>query len=122
VPAPVRWRIHPRLATSGFRGSNRKGQEMTNGKRAVEVFDLMQSALDTMMRNIFTIQDQGERMINALIEQGAVARKEGRQMVSEWLWTVRKCRDEYAGMIRNYIDKLGELMTDNPVSKKGKEE
>lgn len=82
----------------------------------------MQSALETMMRNVFTLQDQGERMINALIEQGLVSQKDGRKMVSDWLWTVRNCRDEYAGMIRKYIEKLGELIVDGPVSEKGKKE
>lgn len=72
------------------------------------------------MQTIFTLQDQGEKMINTLIDQGVVAQQEGRKVASEWLSMARKGREEYARMIRENMDKIGDFLVAGPASEKGK--
>lgn len=81
------------------------------------LLDLMKSVLERMMRDIFTMQDQGERLLNLLIDQGVVAQREGRKMVNEWLAATRKAGDQYAGMVRRYIKKFGEHLSADPSSR-----
>jgi hypothetical protein len=90
---------------------------MTTEKTVGQLVDMMKSVLEAMMRDIFTVQDQGERLLNLLLDQGVVAQREGRKMVTAWLSATRKAGDEYAGMVRRYIKKFGEYLSGDPSSK-----
>jgi polyhydroxyalkanoate synthesis regulator phasin len=94
---------------------------MTRENWADEFVDFMQSTLENTMQTIFTLQDQGEKMINTLIDQGIVAHQEGRKVVNEWLSMARKSREDYARMMRENMDKIEDFLVAGLASEKGKE-
>jgi polyhydroxyalkanoate synthesis regulator phasin len=90
---------------------------MATEKTAEQLVDLLKSVLDAMMRNVFTLQDQGERMLNLMIDQGVIVQQEGRRMLNAWLAATRKAGDQYAGMIRRYIQTFREHLSPAPESR-----
>jgi polyhydroxyalkanoate synthesis regulator phasin len=87
---------------------------------ADEFVDFMQSTFETTMNTLGNLQDQGEKMIYTLMDQGVVAHQEGRKVLSEWFSMARKGREEYARMMRENMDKIEDFIIKAPGPDKAK--
>ena len=94
---------------------------MTQGKWAEEFIDFMQSNFESTLKTLETLQDQGEKMVNTLMDQGFVAQQEGRKVISEWFSMARKGRAEFARTMLDNLDKIEDLFVAAPAAEKGKE-
>lgn len=88
---------------------------------ADEFVDFMQSTFENTMRTLGNLQDQGEKMMYTLMDQGVVAHQEGRKVLSEWFSIARNGREDFARMMQENMDKIEGLFVVAPAAEKGKE-
>ena len=94
---------------------------MTNQlKWAEDLSDFMQSSFDTTVNTLSMLQDQGEKIINTLLDQGLVAQQEGRKVLNDWVEMGKKGRDEYKRMMKDNLGKLNEFFKSASPSSKTK--
>ena len=69
----------------------------------------MQSSFETTVNTMNMLQDQGEKILNSVLDQGLVAQKEGRKILGEWIEMSKKGRDDYGKMVKENLDNMNEL-------------
>jgi polyhydroxyalkanoate synthesis regulator phasin len=80
----------------------------------------MQSSFETTMNTLGILQNQGEKILNALLDQGVVAQQEGRKVLSEWMSMARKGREDYSKMMRDNLGKFTDFFKTAGSAEKGK--
>lgn len=98
----------------------REELEMKQDQWTDELVGYMQSSLETTIRTLGTLQDQGEKILNALLDQGVVAQQEGRKVLDEWMSMARKGREDYSKMMKDNLDKFSDFLKPAGPSEKGK--
>lgn len=61
---------------------------------AKQMIDFSKSAFDNSFEAMAVIQDQTEKMVNALIEQNAMIPEEGRKAISDWISSYKRGRSD----------------------------
>ena len=82
---------------------------MTQNKWADELVGFMQSSVETTMSTMGTLQDQGEKILNTLLDQGVVAQQEGRKVLNEWIAMAKKGRDDYKKLMTENMGKVNDF-------------
>lgn len=82
---------------------------MEQFKWADELVSFMRRSLDTTMSTLSTYQEQGEKILHMLLDQGVVAQQEGRKMLTEWLEMGRKGRDDYKRLMTQNLEKISDF-------------
>jgi polyhydroxyalkanoate synthesis regulator phasin len=85
-----------------------------------ELVGFMQSSFDTTMKTLGTMQDQGEKILNAMLDQGVVAQREGRKVLNEWISMAKKGREDYSKMMRDNLEKFSDFLRPERSPEKGK--
>jgi polyhydroxyalkanoate synthesis regulator phasin len=62
---------------------------------AKQMVDFNKTAFDNSFEAMAVIQDQTEKMVNAMMEQTAFFPEEGKKAVNEWIKTIKKGREEF---------------------------
>src|SRR5271157_6524396 len=62
---------------------------------AKQMVDFNKTAFDNSFDAMSVIQDQTEKMVNAMMEQTAFFPEEGKKAVNDWIKTCKKGREEF---------------------------
>lgn len=82
---------------------------MTQNKWVDELVGFMQSSFETTMSTLGTLQDQGEKILNTLLDQGVVAQQEGRKVLNEWISMAKKGREDYKKLMTENMSKVNDF-------------
>jgi len=85
-----------------------------------ELVGFMRSSFETTMNTMGTLQDQGEKILSALLDQGVVTQQEGRKVLDEWISMAKKGREDYSKLMRDNLDKFSDFFKTAGPSEKGK--
>jgi polyhydroxyalkanoate synthesis regulator phasin len=61
---------------------------------AKQMIDFSKTAFDNSFEAMAVLQDQTEKMVNAIIEQNTVMPEEGKKAVSDWIKSYKKGRND----------------------------
>jgi polyhydroxyalkanoate synthesis regulator phasin len=62
---------------------------------AKQMVDFNKTAFDNAFEAMAVIQDQTEKMVTAMMEQTAFFPDEGKKLITEWIKTYKKGREEF---------------------------
>ncbi len=62
---------------------------------AKQIVDFNKTAFDNSFDAMSVIQDQTEKMVNAMMDQTAFFPEEGKKAVNDWIKTCKKGREEF---------------------------
>jgi polyhydroxyalkanoate synthesis regulator phasin len=82
---------------------------MTQNKWVDELVGFMQSSFETTFSTLGTLQDQGEKILNTLLDQGVVAQQEGRKVLTEWISMAKKGREDYKKLMTENMSKVNDF-------------
>ena len=84
-------------------------------KMAKQMIDFQKATFDNTFNAMVLLQEQTERMINTFTEQATFLPAEGKKMLSEWVQTFKKGREEFKkavdesfGKVEAYFSEAGE--------------
>jgi hypothetical protein len=72
-----------------------KEETMEPKQIAKQIVDFNKTAFDNSFDAMSVIQDQTEKMVNAMMEQTAFFPEEGKKAVNDWIKTCKKGREEF---------------------------
>ena len=70
-----------------------------------EVLNFAKTSYMTALGTITVIQDQAERALNTLVQQGNIAQDEGKKVLNDWVNIARKNRQEYQKMFEESLNR-----------------
>jgi polyhydroxyalkanoate synthesis regulator phasin len=82
---------------------------MTQNKWAEELVGFMQSSFETTMSTVSTLQNQGEKILNTVLDQGVVAQQEGRKVLTEWAGMAKKGSEDYKKLMAENMHKVSDF-------------
>jgi len=62
---------------------------------AKQMVDFNKTAFDNSFEAMAVIQDQTEKMVNALMQQTTFFPEEGKKLITDWIKTYKKGREEF---------------------------
>ena len=62
---------------------------------AKQMIDFNKTAFDNSFEAMAVLQDQTEKMVNAIIEQNTLIPEEGKKAVSDWIKSYKKGRNDF---------------------------
>ena len=62
---------------------------------AKQMIDFNKTAFDNSFEAMAVLQDQTEKMVNAVIEQNTLIPEEGKKAVSDWIKSYKKGRNDF---------------------------
>ena len=62
---------------------------------AKQMIDFNKTAFDNSFEALAVLQDQTEKMVNAIIEQNTLIPEEGKKAVSDWIKSYKKGRNDF---------------------------
>ncbi len=78
-----------------------------------EVFNFAKTSYMTALGTMTVIQDQTERTLNTLVQQGAVLQEEGKKILNDWTNHARKNRQEYQRMFEESLKRVESFFQKN---------
>ena len=71
-----------------------------------QVFDFNKAAFDNTFNAMVMLQEQSEKMANAMLEQASWLPEEGRKLVFEWVDAYKKGRETFKKMVDDSYQKV----------------
>jgi hypothetical protein len=68
---------------------------MDSKKISKQMVDFSKTAFDNSFAAMSVIQDQTEKMVNSMMEQTAFFPEEGKKLMTDWIKTCKKGREEF---------------------------
>ncbi len=62
---------------------------------AKQMIDFTKTAFDNSFEAMAVLQDQTEKMVNAMIEQNSLMPEDGKKAVSDWIKSYKKGRNDF---------------------------
>lgn len=84
---------------------------MSQNKWVDELVGFMQSSFETTISTLGTLQDQGEKILNTLLDQGVVAQQEGRKVLTDWISMAKKGREDYKKLMSENMNKVSDFFS-----------
>lgn len=79
-------------------------------KNADKFADYLLYWLETTEKTWETVsQDQGEKMLHSMLDQGLVAQQEGRKVLNDWMTMAKKGREEYRKLMIENMSRVSEF-------------
>jgi len=78
---------------------------------AKEMIDFNKTAFDNSFEAMTVLQDQTEKMVNSFIEQTALFPAEGKKLITDWISTYKKGRDEFKNSADESFKKVESFFT-----------
>jgi polyhydroxyalkanoate synthesis regulator phasin len=75
-------------------------------KMAKQMIDFNKATFDNTFNAMVLLQEQTERMVGTLMEQATFLPEEGRKMLSEWLQSFKKGREEFKKTVDESFGKV----------------
>jgi F0F1-type ATP synthase delta subunit len=74
-----------------------------------QIIDFQKTTFDNSFKALATLQEQGETMINASLNQAEWLPAEGKKAITEWLEAYKKARTEFKNTVDNNYKKVQEF-------------
>jgi len=74
-----------------------------------QMMDVQRVSFDNGYNTITSLQDQGEKMLNAFLDQATWIPAEGKGMVNEWVNVCKKGRDDFKKAVDDGYKKAEEI-------------
>ena len=78
---------------------------------AKEMIDFNKAAFDNSFEAMTVLQDQTEKMVKALMEQTAFFPADGKKLITDWISTYKKGRDEFKNSADESFKKVERFFT-----------
>jgi gas vesicle protein len=75
-----------------------------------QMVNFNKGAFNNAFNAMVMVQDQTESMANSMLNQSAWMPAEGKQVINEWLDTIKKGRETYKQSIDDAFDKMEEFL------------
>jgi hypothetical protein len=75
-------------------------------KMAKQMIDFNKATFDNTFNAMVLLQEQTERMVGTLMEQATFLPEEGRKMLSEWVQSFKKGREEFKKTVDESFGKV----------------
>ena len=83
---------------------------MSAEKMPKELFNLWKSSVQAYMKNLSAMQEQGDRMLELMLEQSDVYREEFKKMLKESADQVKQMQKSYLDAIQENMQKMEEML------------
>lgn len=77
-----------------------------------ELFSFLKTSWETYIQMLETVQAQSEKTLELLLNQGETLKTEGRQMLQQWLDSMKKVQENYKKLVEENLKKLESYMGD----------
>jgi hypothetical protein len=74
-----------------------------------QIIDFQKTTFDNSFNALATLQEQGETIINASLNQAEWLPAEGKKAITEWLAAYKKARTEFKNTVDNNYTKVQEF-------------
>jgi hypothetical protein len=74
-----------------------------------QIIDFQRTTFDNSFNALATLQEQGETIINASLNQAEWLPAEGKKAITEWLEAYKKARAEFKNTVDNNYKKVQEF-------------
>ncbi len=74
-----------------------------------QIIDFQKTTFENSFNALATLQEQGETMINASLNQAEWLPAEGKKVIKEWLDTYKKARAEFKNTVDSNFKKVQEF-------------
>ncbi len=76
-----------------------------------QMIDFSKTAFDNSFEAMAVLQDQTEKMVNAMIEQSSIMPEEGKKAVSDWIQSYKKGRNDLKAAADENFKKVESFFT-----------
>ena len=80
-------------------------------KAGLEYVNFMMNSFRSWMDSATLMQNQGERLLEAVVKQGQTGYEEGSKILREWVSGSKKASDEFQKTIEGYLVKSEDYLT-----------
>jgi hypothetical protein len=74
-----------------------------------EMMKFWKTQWEAYLRSIFTMQEQGEKMLELMFSQSGVLQEESKKMVKDWTVKSKKMQKTYLDMVEANFKKIEEM-------------
>lgn len=86
------------------------GQEFGAEKVGLEYISFMRNSFRTSMESAKLMQEEGERLLNTLFQQGQVRYEDSAKTLREWTDSYKKASEQFQSNVEANLAKLEELL------------
>ena len=76
-----------------------------------QMIDFSKTAFDNSFEAMAVLQDQTEKMVNAMIEQSSIMPEEGKKAISDWIQSYKKGRNDLKAAADENFKKVESFFT-----------
>jgi len=87
-----------------------------------QVIDFQKAAFDNSFKAMSTLQEQGEKILNAFLEQSPWLPQEGRAAITEWIGAYKKGRDSFKDTVEESFGKVESYFAEAKAETKNSDE
>ncbi|NUM34866.1 MAG: hypothetical protein HUU50_09990 [Candidatus Brocadiae bacterium] len=78
-----------------------------------EMVTMWKKSMESSLQNTAFVQEQSEKMMRMMMEQGANLQNEGKKIFDECLETMKKSQKEYQNNLKSQMEKLEKFVSGN---------
>jgi len=86
---------------------------MEQKKLFKQMIDFQKTTFDNSFNAMMTLQEQGEKMVNAFLEQAVFLPEEGKAAVKKWVDAYREGRTKYKEAVDENFKKVEDYFSDS---------
>ena len=107
------------MGVSTMKNVTRPSMKQRAGKVVVRVIEVEQKTFDRVARRVGSLQARADKMVQKRVESAKWMPKEGKQLVSEWIHTMKKSRGDLRKAVDTSFDLSAEFVkrVSEPVAK-----
>jgi len=75
-----------------------------------QMVDFNKAAFDNTFSAMATVQDQTEKMVKTILEQATWLPEEGKTVISEWIQTYKKGREDYKKLVDDNFKRVEDFL------------
>ena len=83
---------------------------MKSNQYAKQMLDFQKTAFDNFFNAVVLVQEQGEKISQALFEQATWLPEENKRLVDQWLGMAKKGRDDFKVAVDDNFKSVSELL------------
>ncbi len=83
-----------------------------------QMLDFQKTTFDNSFNAMTTLQEQGEKMVKAFLEQATWLPPEGRKVITEWINAYKKGREDFKKMVEGNFGKVEDYFAEMETAKK----
>ena len=83
---------------------------MDNKQAQKEMLKLWKSGLDTYIKTVTSMQEQGEKLLDQMLQQGETLGEESKKLLKEWASNAKELQKNYLDALQENLKKIEEML------------